>query len=91
MSNVVDMARYVSMLINRGEFNGVKILGKEWIERAERGYIDVPWKIVSDERYGYGLIVSQDFYGRKLVEHSGNVGVYTADMHMYQAIELGSL
>ncbi len=33
MSNVVDMARYVSMLINRGEFNGVKILGKEWIER----------------------------------------------------------
>ncbi len=57
--------------------------------KAERGYIDVPWKIVSDERYGYGLIVSQDFYGRKLVEHSGNVGVYTADMHMYQAIELG--
>ncbi|MGC8606737.1 MAG: serine hydrolase [Vulcanisaeta sp.] len=80
LSNVIDMARYVSMFINRGELNGVRIVGKELIETAERGYIDVPWKIIGDEKYGYGLIISQNFHGRKFVEHSGDVGVYTADI-----------
>ncbi|GAB6946775.1 serine hydrolase [Vulcanisaeta sp. JCM 16161] len=89
LSNVIDMARYVSMLINRGELNGVRIVSKELIETAERGYIDVPWRIIGDEKYGYGLIISQDFYGRKLVEHSGNVGVYTADMAYVPSERLG--
>ncbi len=89
LSNVVDMSRYVTMLINRGEFNGVEILSRELIETAERGYIDVPWRIIGDEKYGYGLIVSQGFYGRKLVEHSGNVGVYTADMAYVPSDKVG--
>ncbi|WP_243668857.1 beta-lactamase family protein [Vulcanisaeta sp. JCM 16161] len=38
LSNVIDMARYVSMLINRGELNGVRIVSKELIETAERVY-----------------------------------------------------
>ncbi|WP_243668855.1 hypothetical protein [Vulcanisaeta sp. JCM 16161] len=57
--------------------------------RLLRGYIDVPWRIIGDEKYGYGLIISQDFYGRKLVEHSGNVGVYTADMAYVPSERLG--
>ncbi len=80
LSNVIDMAKYVIMLINRGEFNGTRIISKDHLELAERKYIDVPWRIIGDEGYGYGLIISEGFFGRKLVEHSGNVLVYTAYM-----------
>ncbi|GAB6944183.1 serine hydrolase [Vulcanisaeta sp. JCM 14467] len=89
LSNVIDMSKYVTMLINRGEYNGTKILSKELLETAEKGYIDVPWRIIGDEKYGYGLIISQNFYGRKLIEHSGNVGVYTADMAYVPSDRIG--
>ena len=32
LSNCEDMARYVSMLIGRGELGGVRILGREYVE-----------------------------------------------------------
>lgn len=37
LSSVIDMSRYVLMLINRGELNGVKVLSRESIEEAEGG------------------------------------------------------
>ena len=80
LSNVVDMSKYINMLINRGEFNGVRILGRDYLELAERKYINVPWRILGDEGYGYGLIVSDNFFNRRLVSHSGSVLVYTAYM-----------
>jgi len=67
------------MLVNRGSFNGVTLVGRDYVELMERGYIDVPSKVFGDERYGYGLIVTEKFLGdKKLVYHSGSVLVYTA-------------
>ncbi len=80
LSNTLDMARYIAMLINRGELNGVRIVSRESIELMERKYIDVPWKVFGDEGYGYGLIITERFLGRKLVEHGGSVIVHTAYM-----------
>ncbi len=80
LSNVLDMARYIAMLANRGELNGVRIASRESIELMERKYIDVPWKIFGDEGYGYGLVITERFLGRKLVGHGGSVLVHTAYM-----------
>ena len=80
LSNCEDMARYVSMLIGRGELNGVRILGREYVEAMERKYIDIPSGMFGDDGYGYGLTVTERFLGRKLVRHSGSVLVYTAFM-----------
>jgi CubicO group peptidase (beta-lactamase class C family) len=80
LSNCEDMARYVSMLIGRGELGGVRILGREYVEAMERKYIDVPSGMFGDDGYGYGLTVTERFLGRKLVRHSGSVLVYTAFM-----------
>ncbi len=80
LSNTVDMSKYIVMYLNRGEYNGKVILDREYIELMERKYIDIPWKLFGDEGYGYGLAVTEKFLGRKLVQHSGSVLVYTAYM-----------
>ncbi|WP_291764909.1 serine hydrolase [Caldivirga sp. UBA161] len=89
LSNVVDMSKYINMLINRGELNGVRILGRDYLELAERRYINVPWRMLGDEGYGYGLIVSDSFFGRRLVSHSGSVLVYTAYMAYVPGDKIG--
>ena len=90
LSNALDMSRYISMLINRGELGDARILSKESLELMERGYASVPWRIFGDESYGYGLVVTNRFLGdRKLVQHGGSVLVYTAYMGYMPEERLG--
>ncbi len=80
LSNVEDMSIYVRMYLGRGEYNGVRIVSKESIEAMERKYVEIPSKLFGDEGYGYGLSITNKFFDRKLVGHSGSVLVYTAYM-----------
>jgi CubicO group peptidase (beta-lactamase class C family) len=89
LSNVIDMSRYVAMLVNGGELNGVRVISREYLELAERKYIDVPWRVIGDEGYGYGLVVSDNFMGERLISHGGNVLVYTAYMAYMPARGVG--
>ncbi len=89
LSNAMDMARYLSMLINRGLFRDKTIIDSKYIDLMERKYIDVPFKIFGDEGYGYGLIVTEKFFDKKLIHHSGSVLVYTAFMGYIPSEKLG--
>lgn len=80
LSNAMDMAKYVVMYLNKGVYKDNVIIDRKYIELMEEKYIDVPWKIFGDEGYGYGLMITEKFLGRKLVQHSGSVLVYTAYM-----------
>ncbi|OYT39312.1 MAG: serine hydrolase [Desulfurococcales archaeon ex4484_58] len=80
LSNVEDMSIYLRMFIGRGEYNGVRIVGREFIEAMEKKHVDIPSKLFGDEGYGYGLSITNKFFDRKLVGHSGSVLVYTAYM-----------
>ena len=75
LSNPLDMINYINMYINR---EGV--VSKESIELMERKHVDVPDKLFGDDGYGYGLMVTENFFGRKMVFHSGSVLVHTAFM-----------
>jgi len=89
LSNVLDMSRYVSMLIGKGRLGDVEIASRETVELMEQKYVDVPWELFGDEGYGYGLIVTERFFGRKLVQHGGSVLVYTAYMGYIPSDQLG--
>jgi CubicO group peptidase (beta-lactamase class C family) len=89
LSNVIDMSQFVDMLINRGSLGDARIISEDYLELAERKYIDVPWKMIGDEGYGYGLIVSNEFFGRKLIYHSGDILVHTAFMGYIPTEKLG--
>ena len=80
MSNVIDLSNYVMMYINRGEFSSRRIIGKEMIETMETPVSKPPMSYFSDAGYGYGLFVTKQFFGQKLVRHDGSVAVYSAGM-----------
>ncbi|MDH5482041.1 MAG: serine hydrolase [Candidatus Bathyarchaeota archaeon] len=78
LSNVLDLARYVNMYINRGNYDGGSLLSEEHIEEMEKPRIKLPIQIFNGEAYGYGLMTIPNFLGNKLVGHGGSVLVYTA-------------
>ncbi|MET1128262.1 MAG: serine hydrolase [Thermoproteota archaeon] len=80
LSNAMDMARYVSMLLGRGSYGSASVVSARSVELMEQKYIETHFKLFGDEGYGYGLVVTDRFLGRRLVHHSGSVLVYTAFM-----------
>jgi CubicO group peptidase (beta-lactamase class C family) len=80
ISNVLGLARYVSMYINRGKYDGESLLSAEHVEEMEKPRVKLPAQTFGEEAYGYGLMTIPNFFGNKLVGHGGSVLVYTAYM-----------
>jgi len=80
ISNVLDLARYISMYLNRGKYDDVALLSPQLIEEMEKPRVKTPLQIFGGEAYGYGLSIIPNFLGTKLVGHGGSVLVYTAFM-----------
>jgi CubicO group peptidase (beta-lactamase class C family) len=79
ISNALDLARYVSMCLNGGQYQGSRLLRRESIEAMQTARVRTPVEgSFGEQGYGYGLGITPDFYGRKLIGHGGNVGVATA-------------
>jgi CubicO group peptidase (beta-lactamase class C family) len=80
ISNVLDLARYITMFLNRGTYNGNTLIPPDFIEEMEKPRIQLPLQIFGEESYGYGLSITPHFLDNKLVSHGGSVLVYTAYM-----------
>ncbi|MEM3577169.1 MAG: serine hydrolase [Candidatus Bathyarchaeia archaeon] len=78
ISNVLDLAKYIMMYLNRGSYEGATLLSSEGIEEMEKPRVSLPLQVFGGESYGYGLMVNPNFFGKKLVGHGGSVLVYTA-------------
>jgi CubicO group peptidase (beta-lactamase class C family) len=89
VSSVVDLSNYVRMLINGGEFEGKKIIGKDILEKMETPYIRGPAEYYGGDSYGYGLRILPNFHGHKVVGHGGSVDVYTASMEYARDLKAG--
>ncbi|MEM2207588.1 MAG: serine hydrolase [Sulfolobales archaeon] len=89
LSNCEDMAKYLMMLIERGYYSGSEVVSRSSIELMERKYIKIPSGLFKDDSYGYGLTITDEFFGRRLVRHSGSVLVYTAFMGYVPGDRLG--
>lgn len=89
ISNVIDLVNYIKMYIGYGEFNNTRIVDWKYIEYMEKPYIKLPYEIFGGESYGYGLIITPDFYGHKLIGHSGSLLVHTAYMGYIREENIG--
>jgi CubicO group peptidase (beta-lactamase class C family) len=79
ISNVLDLATYVSMYLGWGEHQGKRVLSREAIEDMQCARVRTPLEgPFGDVGYGLGLGIAPDFFGHKLIQHGGNVGVATA-------------
>ena len=88
-SNVLDLTHYILMYLNRGTYRDKEILSKGSIEEMEKGRIDVPFRFVGGEKYGYGWLIVPDFLGYKLVCHSGSILVSTAYVGYIPEVKIG--
>ncbi|MEM1627771.1 MAG: serine hydrolase [Desulfurococcaceae archaeon] len=79
-SNAIDLLKFAEMMINRGVYKDTILLNKETVELMEKPHVKLPYETPTSRYYGYGLIIHDDFHGRKLIGHSGSVYVYTAYM-----------
>ena len=78
ISNVMDLANYIKMYLNRGKYDENALLSSELIEEMEKPRVKLPLQVFGGEAYGYGLSITPNFLGYKLVGHGGSVLVYTA-------------
>ncbi|MEM2202564.1 MAG: serine hydrolase [Candidatus Bathyarchaeia archaeon] len=80
ISNVIDLAHYIIMYLNRGKYNGNILASSKSIKEMEEPRVKLPLQVFGGESYGYGLSIIPNFFGHKLVGHGGSVLVYTAYM-----------
>ena len=80
ISNVLDLSKYVSMYLAQGKSKSGQIISPESLREMQKERIPTPSKDgpFGDPSYAYGLRITPNFLGRKLVGHGGSVGVATA-------------
>lgn len=89
ISNVLDLARYIIMYLNRGKYGGETLISSKFIEEMEKPRVELPLQVFGGEAYGYGLHVLPNFLGKKLVGHGGSVLVATASMEYVPEKRIG--
>jgi D-alanyl-D-alanine carboxypeptidase len=88
VSNVVDMAAYARLLLNRGRGPAGPILSEEMFTLMTTPVIEMP-----DEHgvsYGYGLDIGEDEHG-PWIGHSGGMVGYCALLRVETQTELGAV
>ena len=90
ISHVLDLARYVQMFLNGGEYEGRRLLSQSSLEEMMEPRVRLPWEgPFGPMHYGYGLSIIPNFLSYKLVGHGGSVLVATAYMGFVPEKEAG--
>ncbi len=77
-SNVLDMARYATAMMNNGTLDGRQVLSPEVIKEMCTPHADMAEGNIS---YGYGLMM-HSYRGVDVVEHEGNLDSFTCIFKM---------
>ncbi|MHC0035388.1 serine hydrolase domain-containing protein [Pseudoneobacillus sp. C159] len=83
-STVNDMLRYAEIFRNQGKVGDAQILTPESVELMTTPYIQCDY----DKFYGYGLMITPDYFGYKLVEHGGAIKGVAAQMNILPELGL---
>ncbi len=78
LSSVREMTRYLNVLIDRGRHPSGRLAGEASFETMQTLQIRTPDRHYGARGYGYGLTITPDFLGHKMVSHGGSVLVSTA-------------
>ncbi|MFA1643529.1 serine hydrolase domain-containing protein [Chryseomicrobium imtechense] len=68
-STVEDMLKYAEIFRNNGKVGDNQILSEESVKEMIKPHIECS----PGRYYGYGLMITPDYYGGTLVEHGGNL------------------
>jgi CubicO group peptidase (beta-lactamase class C family) len=81
ISSVVELSNYLRMWLNKGIFEGHRIISTELVHQSLSGGIERDrGKEGSVSFYNTGWAVNQNFFGRTLISHSGSTDVSSSNL-----------
>lgn len=83
-SNAIDMANWLRLNLNKGEFEGHRLVSVAQFEQLWRPAIS----LTTDYHYGLGWFI-RDWKGNKVVEHGGNIQGYSAQVALMPDKNIG--
>jgi CubicO group peptidase (beta-lactamase class C family) len=83
-SNVLDMAQWLRLQLNHGEFEGRRLISEVNLNETWTTQIDITGNI----GYGMGWMI-REWEGQPVVEHGGNVDGFSAQVAMLPESDLG--
>lgn len=88
-SSVTEMTGYLNMLIAQGGYPGGQLVSPRSMRAMQQRHIRRPDGDYGLRGYGFGLNVTPDFLGHKLVDHGGSIVVSTAYMSFVPNAKIG--
>ena len=88
-SSVTEMTRYMNMLIEIGRHGDEQLISSRSMRDMQTLHIEEPGNYYGTTGYGFGLGITPDFLGEKLVDHGGSISVSTAHMALVPGEKLG--
>ena len=83
-STVNDMLKFAEIYRNQGKVGDAQILTPESVELITTPYIECD----KDRYYGYGVMITPDYYGYKLIDHGGSVKGVAAQLNIFPELGL---
>jgi CubicO group peptidase (beta-lactamase class C family) len=83
-SNVIDMAQWLRLQLNRGEYEGRRLISEENLSETWTTQID----ITENVGYGIGWMI-REWEGQPVIEHGGNVDGFSAQVAMLPESDIG--
>lgn len=96
-ASVEDMARYLTMHMMSGTFNGTEIMNARDAREMQSPQMVMPrppvaangeWTELGDESYGLGFFLNT-YRGHRLVHHGGNIDGFSAELNFLPNDSLG--
>ncbi|MEM3615184.1 MAG: serine hydrolase [Candidatus Methanomethylicia archaeon] len=78
VSSVIEFSRYIMASMNEGKIDNVELAKPEGIREMQKIHVERPRTYYGREGYGYGWGITEDFFERKMVGHSGSTGCSSA-------------
>lgn len=88
-SSVNEMIRYLDAHINKGSYEGGRLACPESFDKMHSFYSKRADNLYGELGYGYGVGITPDFHGYKMISHGGSILVSTAHMSFIPELKAG--
>ncbi len=93
-STVEDISKYMIALLNGGNYNSAQIIQTSSLNIMWSEHFHIPFNYLDKNEkkqvfYGYGWAIEQDFFGYKVVQHSGSIGTSGSYIALIPELKIG--
>jgi CubicO group peptidase (beta-lactamase class C family) len=88
-SSVNEMTKFLNAHINKGSYKEGILLKSSSFEKMHSIYSKRGHNLYGELMYGYGVMITPDFHGYKMISHGGSILVSTAHMSFIPELKTG--